>query len=186
MKYISIILIIIFYIFFFLRAYLLQKKTGKPMRGNARIYSLSVFFACLSNGFFILQKVFIFIEQYSFVLVDSLLLEITGTVLIAVGLLLCIIASINLGKSWRIGFNTQEKTILVTSGIYGISRNPYYLSYDVVLIGLMLSSMSLLVIIPSIITISIFHVVIIKEEKYLEDTLGKIYLEYKKKVRRYI
>jgi protein-S-isoprenylcysteine O-methyltransferase Ste14 len=93
---------------------------------------------------------------------------------------------LNLGRSWRVGVNTSEKTELVTRGIYKFSRNPYFLFYDMVLIGLSLSSQSILVIVFSIITVIMFHVLIIKEEKYLENMHGVEYRNYKKQTRRYI
>lgn len=40
--------------------------------------------------------------------------------------------------SWRAGIAENDKTEIVTSGIYQISRNPAFLGFDCVYIGLML------------------------------------------------
>ena len=52
--------------------------------------------------------------------------------------------------------------------------------YDIVLIGLSLSSQSILVIVFSIMTILMFHILITKEEKYLENVHGEDYRKYKR------
>jgi protein-S-isoprenylcysteine O-methyltransferase Ste14 len=126
------------------------------------------------------------INKYLFVLFYSSSLKLFGAGLIFIGLILSSIASLSLGKSWRIGIDDKEKTDLVTDGIYRISRNPYFLSYDIVLIGMVLCLLSVILIITASITIVLFHVMILREEKYLESNHGESYLKYKKEVRRYI
>ncbi len=49
-----------------------------------------------------------------------------------------------------------------------------------------LSSLSLFVILTSAFTIVLFHLLILKEEKHLEDIHGESYRKYKMDVGRYI
>jgi protein-S-isoprenylcysteine O-methyltransferase Ste14 len=186
MKYISISLIILFYVFFFLRAILLSRKIGKSIKSNDFVLNIAILSAGLASIIFILQQVVPSFEKYALSITNSIVLEMIGTFLISIGLIFSTVASLNLGRSWRVGVNTSEKTELVTHGIYKFSRNPYFLFYDMVLIGLSLSSQSMLVIVFSTMTIIMFHVLIIKEEKYLENMHGIDYRNYKKQTRRYI
>ncbi|MBN1619246.1 isoprenylcysteine carboxylmethyltransferase family protein [candidate division WOR-3 bacterium] len=186
MKYILSCLIILFYLFFFLRALILSKALGKSIKGNSVLVNFSVFFAGLSSIIFFLQ---LFTPRFKgyFLMIDSnAVLGMTGAFFIAIGLLFSIVASLNLGKSWRIGIDSNEKTELVTCGVYKFSRNPYFLAYDIVIIGTSLCSPSLLLFLLSTTTIILFHFLIIKEEKYLETKHGNDYRKYKKETRRYL
>lgn len=40
--------------------------------------------------------------------------------------------------SWRAGISETDKTELVTEGIYQISRNPAFLGFDLLYIGILL------------------------------------------------
>jgi protein-S-isoprenylcysteine O-methyltransferase Ste14 len=126
------------------------------------------------------------ISEYLLILFSSNLLTIIGSVLITLGLIMSTVASITLKKSWRIGIDENKKTELITNGIYKISRNPYFLSYDLVLIGMVFCLLSPFLILAVLITIVLFHLMILKEENYLEKQHQDNYRQYKKEVRRYI
>jgi protein-S-isoprenylcysteine O-methyltransferase Ste14 len=186
MRYISISLIILFYIFFFSRAIILKRKIGKSIKANDLILNIAILSAGISSLLYILQKAVPYFKEYLFVVANIYYIEIMKTILIATGLIFSSIASLNLGNSWRVGVNKQEKTSLVTTGIYKISRNPYFFFYDIVLIGLSLSSFSIVVMILSVTTIILFHLLILKEENYLESVHADEYNKYRKETRRYI
>ncbi len=80
----------------------------------------------------------------------------------------------------------NEKTELITGGIYKFSRNPYFLSYDLVLIGMVFCLLSPFLILSVLITIVLFHMMILKEESYLENKHQEQYRKYKKEVGRYL
>ncbi len=56
MRFIATAFLILFYIFFFVRAGLLQRKLGRSIKAKDLILRLSIFFAGLSSVLFILQK----------------------------------------------------------------------------------------------------------------------------------
>ncbi|MCB1160929.1 MAG: isoprenylcysteine carboxylmethyltransferase family protein [Leptospiraceae bacterium] len=186
MRYVSIGLIILFYIFFFLRALILKNKIGRSIKANDLVLNIAILCAGISSFLFILQMTVPSFGKYIFTIPHIYYIEIAGTILIAIGLIFSTIASLNLGNSWRVGVHEQEKTSLVTTGIYKISRNPYFFFYDIVLIGLSLSSFSMIVTTFSLATIILFHLLILKEEKYLDSVHGDDYKKYKKETRRYI
>lgn len=64
------------------------------------------------------------------VLFNVLLVKILGIFLICLGMVMYIAAWVSLSNAWRIGQDYQHKGDLITNGIYGMSRNPMYLFYD--------------------------------------------------------
>ncbi|MCU0415033.1 MAG: isoprenylcysteine carboxylmethyltransferase family protein [Ignavibacteriaceae bacterium] len=81
----------------------------------------------------------------------------------------------------------KTTTTLVTTGIYKISRNPAYLSLVLFYIGLsfLINSVWILILVMAAIY-SVQKFCIEREEKYLESKFGSQYLNYKKKVRRWL
>lgn len=106
-------------------------------------------------------------------------------VFLCAGLIFSIMSIINLGKSTRLGI-PLEKTEFKTNGIYKISRNPMYLGFNMLSVAAILYLNHFLVLIMGVFSIFVYHQIIIGEEKFLESRFSDEYLEYKKKVRRYI
>ena len=81
----------------------------------------------------------------------------------------------------------EPTTNIITTDIYAYSRNPIYLAFNLFPIGLGIFFDNPWVLgsfIPA--GISLYFIAIKKEERYLEDEFGEEYLDYKKKVRRWI
>ena len=97
-----------------------------------------------------------------------------------------ILAFLTMRDSWRAGVPQNEKTELITDGIYQYSRNPAFLAFDMLYIGILLMFFRWWLLLITIITILIFHFQIVNvEEDFLLATFGEKYLAYKKKVNRY-
>ncbi len=81
----------------------------------------------------------------------------------------------------------ETTTTLVTHGLYRFTRNPMYLGMVLVMLGtgFLLGSLTPLLVIP-IFTWLINSVFIKAEEDMLAELFGEEYLEYKKKVGRWI
>ena len=81
----------------------------------------------------------------------------------------------------------EMPNVLVTSGVFRISRNPIYLGMASILLGIAIFLGTLIVFIfPLTFIIYIERFIIPIEEKNLEQKFGKKYLRYKQKVRRWI
>ena len=81
----------------------------------------------------------------------------------------------------------QPTTVIVQSGSYRFSRNPIYLAFSVLVLGIAcwLNSIWLLGTLSA--AVSLMGLVVIpREERYLERRFGAEYLEYKAKVRRWL
>lgn len=111
--------------------------------------------------------------------------DIIAWILLITGLLFSILSLFSLGRSTRFGLPT-EKTVLKTRGLYKISRNPIYFGFNLITLSSIIYFINPIILVPGIYSIVVYHLIIIGEEKFLEKAFGEAYLEYKKKVRRYI
>lgn len=105
--------------------------------------------------------------------------------ILLIGLFFSILSIINLGRSTRLGLPSED-TIFKTNGLYRFSRNPMYLGFNLLTISSMIYSMNPWIIVLGLYSVIIYHLIILGEEKFMENRFGNEYLEYKKKTRRYI
>lgn len=104
-----------------------------------------------------------------------------------IGVAVFVISVLTMQDNWRAGVSKTDKTELVTGGIYQISRNPAFLGFDLVYIGVILMFFNWLLFIVSVFAMIMFHLQIVKvEEPFLLEAFGDGYLNYKRKVGRYI
>ena len=81
----------------------------------------------------------------------------------------------------------RPTSTIITEGLFRFSRNPLYLSLMLIYCGIAIYANSLwLVFLLPVLFIGLERGVVVREEKYLEGKFGEEYLEYKKKVRRWI
>ena len=75
---------------------------------------------------------------------------------------------------------------LVATGLYAYTRNPMYLGHIIFLVGLSLTLKSWLAALITISTAIWFHMRVVGDEKKLTKRLGKPYIDYLVKVKRWI
>lgn len=81
----------------------------------------------------------------------------------------------------------QKPTFMVAAGPYKFTRNPMYLGVTIALLGAAIYIGNLLSFFAPIIFLLVMNYYFVPfEEKLLEKIFGKQYLNYKKKVRRWI
>lgn len=109
-----------------------------------------------------------------------------GYFMFALSILLGWLFSAQLRESWRVGVHESQKTKLIQKGIYKYMRNPYFLSYLVMFIGLFLVRPSAVMLVLIVINSAVFHWLVLKEETHLLSLHGILYAQYKKATGRYI
>ena len=115
-----------------------------------------------------------------------ILVRIAGIMLTAVGVIVFVISVAQMKDNWRAGVQREEKTNLVTTGLYSVSRNPAFLGFDLMYIGILLSFFNWYLCVVTVIALVLFHLQIVNvEEEFLIEAFGEEYLQYKKKVCRY-
>lgn len=113
--------------------------------------------------------------------------RILGAVLGALGIAAFAAAMLCMKDSWRAGVSAREKTELVTGGIYRISRNPAFLGFDLMYLGILLLFFSWPLCVLTALAALLLHVqVVCVEEAHLRVAFGQAYLDYCGQVCRYI
>lgn len=114
-------------------------------------------------------------------------IRIVGAFVGIIGVIVFIISVLTMQDSWRAGVSKAEKTELVTGGIYQISRNPAFLGFDLVYIGMVMMFFNWGLLVTSVFAVVMLHLQIVNvEEDFLMEVFGEEYLEYKEKVCRYL
>lgn len=113
--------------------------------------------------------------------------RIMGAAVSAAGTAVFITSVLTMRDSWRAGVPQGDKTELVMGGIYQISRNPAFLGFDLLYIGILLMFFNWALLAATAFAILMYHLQIVNvEEDFLLAAFGDEYLRYKKKVCRYI
>lgn len=113
--------------------------------------------------------------------------RIGGAVAAGCGVTVFIFSVLTMRDSWRAGVSEQERTELVTGGIYRISRNPAFLGFDLVYIGILLMFFNPALLAVSAFAIGMLHLQIVKvEEPFLVSAFDASYREYQRQVNRYL
>lgn len=117
--------------------------------------------------------------------------NLCGLLISVLGFILIVWANYTLIFVGKIGLEAREPfhtpSTLVVEGPYKFTRNPIYLSVVVIFFGLAILLGSLTLFIIAIALFIIFRTWFISwEEKRLEEEFGEEYLEYKRRVRRWL
>ena len=111
---------------------------------------------------------------------------ITGATIGAIALILTFFCWRQMGRSWRIGIDPNEKTELITSGPYRLVRHPIYALSIVLMLGTLLAVFT-----PPMLLIAVIHITMLqlearREEQYLLSQHGEPYAAYCLKAGRFI
>jgi protein-S-isoprenylcysteine O-methyltransferase Ste14 len=150
----------------------------------------------IKKPLFFLGKISLF-TSYALALVQVLFINLSlfgqsslffwiGTGFIAAGVILFVLAVSSLGTfSLRVG-HARSDTDLRQNGIYSLSRNPMLLGLYFMALGSAIYVQNPINWILVIIALGVHHKIIITEETFLLNRFGEQWIQYGKKVRRYI
>ena len=186
-KIITLILMAIFYICYFAKMINQRKQgiktdqLGKGKQGFIKFIEISL----KMTTYLLLFVQIISIVFYSDI--KYIALRIVGVIITAFGVLVFIMAVAQMKENWRAGVQREDRTSLVTAGIYSVSRNPAFLGFDLMYIGILFSFFNWCLCVITALALVLFHLQIVNvEEDFLIETFGQEYLEYKKNVFRYL
>lgn len=94
------------------------------------------------------------------------------------------LATKTMRDSWRVGI-PEEKTELVTDGIYRYSRNPAFVGFDLMYLSVCLTFFNVPLVLASAWAAGMLHLQILQEETHLQQEFGEAYGEYRKQTMRY-
>ena len=186
-KLISIASIIAFYGCYFLKMYHQKRQgiqtdqIGKDKIGFVKFVEITMKIAAILV--FIAGLVSIFLETGH----SLTAIRVMGAIISVGGTVIFIVAVWTMRDSWRAGVSKTDKTELITNGIYHISRNPAFLGFDLLYIGTLLMFFNWILCFLTVFAVIMYHLQIVNvEENFLLVAFGNEYLQYKKKVCRYI
>ncbi len=184
-KIIALMIMIIFYTFYIVKLLLLNNKsirTNQAGKGNK------------SKKVIIIEKIMSFaniltiiVQVCSILFVKNYImteLRIIGILLGIVAIFFFASATITMKNSWRVGI-PEEKTSLITNGIYKWSRNPAFVGFDLLFCSICLIFYNIPLVIVSIWSAVMLHLQILQEEVYMHNMFGEEYDNYKKHTLRY-
>ena len=184
-KIIALMIMIIFYTFYIVKLLLLNNKsirTNQAGKGNK------------SKKVIIIEKIMSFaniltiiVQVCSILFVKNYImteLRIIGILLGIVAIFFFASATITMKNSWRVGI-PEEKTSLITNGIYKWSSNPAFVGFDLLFCSICLIFYNIPLVIVSIWSAVMLHLQILQEEVYMHNMFGEEYDNYKKHTLRY-
>ena len=120
-------------------------------------------------------------------IVDGETLWLGGAAIIALALLIALVALVHFFVAKTHIEPWHPTTVIIRNGVYRLSRNPIYLAFCIATVGsgLVLNSWWVVASV-TLLKPLLEHLVISREEIYLEKKFGAHYLEYKRRVRRWL
>lgn len=186
MRILGSVVLVVFYAIY-IGKMMLQKRRGiqtdQIAKGNKKdkVFYVELFLKVATYSVVIVEVGSIFLVTPSL----SKELITIGMLLSFVGDIVFAIAVITMKDSWRAGLAEKDETKMITNGIYKISRNPAFLGFDLVYIGILLMFFNWILFFFSLLAIVMLHIQILQEEPYLERVFGAAYIDYKSRVCRY-
>jgi protein-S-isoprenylcysteine O-methyltransferase Ste14 len=187
--------IIYFGLAFVLKSVIVARRIGKnPLvlpKDDSAFGLIGLYFKLTLIAMFIYVLAYAFFSTWHdnflpIISLDKLTVKYIGLGLLTVALAWTIIAQGHMKNSWRIGIDTETKTELVTTGLFGLSRNPIFFGMILSLLGLFLTTPNALTGLFLVLGYILIQIQIRLEEEFLTKEHGQNYISYRQKVRRLI
>jgi len=191
--YLPVYLVLYIMVAFVLPSYRTYKQTGiNPIAfgktDNTHDYTgfvMKVLIALL----FVTVLIYSFSDKiYQYLVPISYLMKhvflIIGLILIHLSIVWISVAQYQMSNSWRIGIDENNKTELITKGLFSYSRNPIFLGIIVSVAGIFFILPNALTFFLMLSTCIVIQIQIRLEEEFLEKQHGEKYLIYKKTTKR--
>ncbi len=116
----------------------------------------------------------------------SVFIDILAVAFLIIGTVLLFLSTFRLNNDLVFGLSSSENHKLQTKGVYSISRHPFYLGFIFILFSSCLFNPNYINILAFIGAWIIHHFIMIREEQFLSSQYGDEYMEYAKRVNRYL
>lgn len=184
--WLALLVLVIFYGIYFAKM-LVQKRQGVQTRQIGRVKEKSVHIVELLMSIATLAapviQILSIIFGWNHMPANA---RFTGFCIGMLGDIIFLASVLCMKDSWRAGIPDKDRTKLVTTGIYRYSRNPAFLGFDFMYVGLLLMYFNLSMLVVSAFAIIMLHLQILQEERYLTENYGESYKAYRKHVFRYL
>ena len=183
---IATLILLVFYMFYFAKIVIQKKqsiKTNQMGIGNKpkKVLLIERIMSCATVLTCVIGVCSIFLVK-RFPITE---VRIVGVLAGVLGVLFFALATITMKTSWRVGI-PEEKTALVTQGIYGWSRNPAFVGFDLLYLSVCLMFFNIPLLLVSLWAAVMLHLQILQEENHMHHMFGEEYDVYKKHTLRYL
>jgi protein-S-isoprenylcysteine O-methyltransferase Ste14 len=110
----------------------------------------------------------------------------SGMALVLISWIWILIAQVQMGLSWRVGIDQNNKTELVKHGLFSLSRNPIFLGMKISVVGIFLMLPNVLTLVSLILSWVVIDIQVRLEEEFLAATHGIKYKRFKDTVPRWL
>ncbi len=111
---------------------------------------------------------------------------IIAAVLSILGVAIVIIAQLQMGAAWRIGFREGDAPVFISHGLYRFGRNPIFLGMILLSIGTAIALAIWWVWLAAVLFALSAHLSVLLEEQHLSKNFGDGYSAFKARVPRWI
>jgi protein-S-isoprenylcysteine O-methyltransferase Ste14 len=120
------------------------------------------------------------------ILFNNDILRWVGVAFCLLSLILFLLSLISFGKSFRVGIDEEHPGGLVTTGVFALCRNPIYTAFGLILLGIFLIIANWIILLYLLAGFWLFNRQVLREETSLKKIYGEEYLQYCRKVHRYL
>lgn len=190
-----IYLIVFFVVAFLWRSYLVYKRTGinpyvvgksdRPIDFIEHYYPIPLVIIALTTLVYsFCPSVYPYATPIGWL--DNPIVQLVGLLLMLFALAWTAMAQMQMGKSWRIGIDQDNKTELVENGLFKVSRNPIFLGMRIALFGFFLTLPNAFTLVAVVLADILMQIQVRLEEEYLTAQHAEAYREFCGRVRRWI
>jgi len=148
----------------------------QPTSSGVRIFPPAIHLVAIAIGFLLQWAVPIRISG----------MLVPGVLVLAIAVGLSVWAVMLMARAGTTPNPTRPTTALLIRGPYRFTRNPMYLAWELIVVGVGLAANAPWVMVMAVpAALLTRRLVIDKEERYLESKFGTEYLNYKSRVRRW-
>jgi protein-S-isoprenylcysteine O-methyltransferase Ste14 len=159
-----------------------QQIIGRP--------PIALFYFILAKILVLVNLVFLLLKGLNInvyrIFAPNEFIDIVALAFLIIGAVLLFLSTIRLNNDLVFGLSSSEDHKLQTSGVFSISRHPFYLGFIFILFSSCLFNPHYLNILAFVGAWIIHHFIMIKEEQFLSLQYGEEYQQYTKRVKRYI
>jgi protein-S-isoprenylcysteine O-methyltransferase Ste14 len=181
---IIIVLFLILFIIFFIVISKVKMQGGELFGRPTINFPLQI----IGKISILIPCLYLLLEALGFQLTTIYLPDFLSWVAVVIafeGMLMLYFSLLHLNRYTKMGLPKNDSIALQTKGIYRLSRNPMYFGLYLLAIASNLFVPNYINMAFAFIGIVIHHMIIGKEEQFLDEKFGTAYQEYKLKTKRY-
>jgi protein-S-isoprenylcysteine O-methyltransferase Ste14 len=177
----------------FLLIFLIVVVIGRSIITKQQIIGrppIPVFFFILAKMLVVVNLTFLLLKGFNIhvtgIFIPAEFVDFIALAFLIMGTIILFLATFKLNKDLVFGLSSSESHKLQTTGIFSLSRHPFYLGFIFILFSSCLFNLHYINILAFAGAWIIHHFIMIKEEQFLTSQYGEEYRQYAKQVKRYI